>query len=331
MGGRWTTAGPADDDIAYRTQSLKFSGIELALDESVPFKVLWRLWGYAALAASMVFLVFALLALITLIGGVGSADSVDEGTSAVLGGGLLINLGWFLSFIVFWLVLLLTKIQEPVAEWKTLIDGKAPAAESSYAAIFHSLSRRRIPVAVTASRVRSDLLAESVNNRLIITERSYIVYVSVFAFGTSLYVGWTMWRSRRGVALIGQFVKDLFASMLGRTGIINQMLRTEKVRAMREAVHSAVREGVDAAVDGINMPIVATFGYEIPIQSVSAPAPVAFVPSQPMGQFPMGPPAAQYPGGPPTGQFPTGQFPVSAPPSQPVSAPPSWPAGPSTG
>jgi hypothetical protein len=29
-------------------------------------------------------------------------------------------------------------------------------------------------------------------------------------------------------------------------------------------VHSAVREGVDAAVAGIEMPIASTFGYDIP-------------------------------------------------------------------
>ena len=100
--------------------------------------------------------------------------------------------------------------------------------------------------------MRSDVLAaEAVNNRLVITERTYVAYVSVFGFGTSLYVGWMMWRSRRGATLIGQFLKDLIGGILGRSGIINQMLRTEKVRAMREAVHSAVREGVDAAVAGI--------------------------------------------------------------------------------
>jgi hypothetical protein len=190
----------------------------------------------------------------------------------------LFGFGTLLSFVVFWVVLLLVKIQEPVAEWKTLIDGKAAAAESSYAAIYQSLARRRIPVGVSARRIRSDVMAESVNNRLIITERSYVAYVSVFAFGTSLYVGWTMWRDRRGYSLIGQFFKDLVGSMLGRTGIINQMLRTERVRAMREAVHSAVREGVDAAVEDIELPIVATFGFDIPIESMSATASVPAIP-----------------------------------------------------
>ncbi len=274
MGDRWASAGPADEDIAYRTQNLRFTGMELALDESVSFRALLRLWLYAAVAGGLVYMVFFMLSLLSLLG------SSSSGTASVSMFSGLFGLGTILAFGVFWVVLLLVKIQEPVAEWKTLIEGKAAAAESSYAAIYQSLARRRIPVGVSARRIRSDLLAESVNNRLIITERSYLAYVSVFPFGTSLYVGWTMWRDRRGYSLIGQFVKDLVGAMLGRTGIINQMLRTERVRAMREAVHSAVREGVDAAVEDIELPIVATFGYDIPIETMSA---TATVPAMPPG------------------------------------------------
>ncbi|GAA3456652.1 adhesin [Dactylosporangium matsuzakiense] len=274
---QWGAAGAPDEDIAYRTQSLKFRGIELALDESVSAQAIVRLWLYAAAASITVFMVFFVLALFALIGG-GASGS----TAGFAGFGIMLPLGGLAGFVAFWLVLLLAKFQEPVAEWKTLIEGKAAAAESSYAAIYHSLARRRIPVGVTARRIRSDLLNESVNNRLIVTERTYVAYVSVFAFGTSLYVGWMMWRNRRGASLIAQFVKDLVGSMLGRTGIINQMLRTERVRAMREAVHSAVREGVDAAVDGIQMPIAATFGYEIPIESgATAPAIPAYATNRP--------------------------------------------------
>jgi hypothetical protein len=267
-------AGPADDDLAYRTQTLKYTGMELALDESVSLRTLLRLWVFAALAGGVTYMVFFLLYLLSAIGGASSGTTA--GLSMFTG---LFAFGMFLSFVVFWVVLLLVKIQEPVAEWKALIDGKAAAAESSYAAVYQSLARRRIPVGVTARRIRSDIMVETVNNRLIVTERSYVAYVSVFAFGTSLYVGWTMWRDRRGYSLIGQFVKDLLGGILGRTGIINQMLRTERVRAMREAVHSAVREGVDAAVEDIQLPIAATFGYDIPIESISANASLAAPPS----------------------------------------------------
>jgi len=308
LDGRWAAAsGPAGEDIAYRTQSLKFTGMEIALDETVSIHTLFRLWLYAAVASFAVFSGFFMLAYV--VGNLGassagetaggSAFGSNDATSGLSAFVALTEVGWLLAFLTFWLVLLLVRLREPVAEWKALIDGKAAAAESSYSAIYYSLARRRIPVRVTASRVRSDVLgAESVSHRLLITERSYIAYVSVFAFGTSLYVGWTMWRSRRGVTLVGQFVKDLIGGMVGRSGIVNQMLRTERVRAAREALHSAVREGVDAAVEGISMQISTTFGHDIPIEGASAmlPSDPADPSRQPIGPVAVSPPATHTAG-----------------------------------
>jgi len=69
-----------------------------------------------------------------------------------------------------------------------------------------------------------------VQNRLILVEGQYRVYVSVFPFGTSLYLGWIMYRHRGGAELIGRFVVDLFASLSGRLDDIGRMLRTERPR-----------------------------------------------------------------------------------------------------
>lgn len=122
------------------------------------------------------------------------------------------------------------------------------------------------------ARIRSDIAPEVVHNRLVVTSGRYVAYVTVFAFGTSLYVGWTMWRSRSGAVVIGHFVKDIVASMLNRAGSLNQMLRTDRPRAMREAVHSAAREGVEIAIRGIEVPLAWTFGQEPPVQSAPTPA-----------------------------------------------------------
>jgi len=302
--GGWAAAGPGGGDTAYRTQSLKFLPVELSLDESVPLRTLFELWLRAAIVSVTVWFLFFF---IWLIGAIGTLNSLSSGnlgdTGANTLGGLFI-LGQFIAFILFWIMLLGPQIAEPIAEWRTLLENKAAAAGSAYAAIYGSLARRRIPVNAAAVRVLSDVLTpEVVNNRLVITERSYVAYVSVFPYGTSLYVGWSMYRNRRGATLIGIFFKDLVGSFVGRTGLINQMLRTEKVRAMREAVHSAVREGVEVAVQGIEIPIAATFGHDVPVQhlaSAGAPAPV---------------PAAG----------PAGWSPVSAPPAP---EPPTAPHGP---
>lgn len=267
----WAAAGPGGGDTAYRTQSLKYTPIELSLDESVPFQVLLRLWLSAVVVSWIVFVIFLLLWLFTGGASSGSSDAFGNSSGPNLA---LLSVGALASFLVFWVVLLFSRIPEPIAEWKVLLEGKSAAAEHAYAAIYGSLARRRIPVNAEPSRVRSDVLTrEVVNNRLIISEGGYQAYATVFAYGTSLYVGWTMWRNRLGARLIWTFIKDLLGGMVGRTGMINQMLRTEKVRAMREAVHSAVREGVEVAIQGVEVSMTSTFGYEIPIQDLSVPTP----------------------------------------------------------
>jgi uncharacterized protein YbjQ (UPF0145 family) len=259
--------------------------VESGFDESVPLRVLVSLWARAPIPAFLVWFVFLFFWFMAVSFGDSVFSEAENGFHlGVLGTGALI------SFIAFWVLLLMIKIPEPIAEWNTLLENKAGAAASSYATIFGALRRRHIPVYVEAKRIRSDILAsEAVNNRLVLTDRSYVAYVSVFAYGTSLYVGWTMWRRRYGAQLVSAFFKDLVGSLYGRTGLISQMLRTEKPRAMREAVHSAVREGVDAAVKGVEVPIASTFGYELPIEDLTAMVP-APMPTPP-GATPPGPQA----------------------------------------
>jgi hypothetical protein len=274
-----TTGG----DVAYRMQTLRYRPVEIGLDEGVPLATLVRLFVWAFVASFLVSVVFfVLFAVVYLFSDTGSLDT------DVPGSGLLL-IGSVLSFVAFWLVLLGARVDEPIAEWKTLIEDRFAAADSTYAAIYGTLRGRGIPVDASAERVRSDVLGrEVVNNRLVITERAYTVFVTVFPYGTSLYTGWTMWRRRRGATILGHFLKDLAGGFAGRAGAINQMLRTERVRAMREAVHAAVREGAEAAVQGADVPLAAAFGQDLPVHDLSIPA----------GDAPTPPPAPSGPGGP---------------------------------
>jgi hypothetical protein len=272
-----TTGG----DIAYRMQTLRYRPVEIGLDEGVPLTTLVRLFVWAFVASFLVSVVFfVLFAIVYLVSDTGPFDTGVPGASLLLTGSVL-------SFVTFWLVLLAARIDEPIAEWKTLIEDRFAAADSTYAAIYGTLRGRGIPVDASAERVRSDVLGrEVVNNRLVVTERAYTVYITVFPYGTSLYTGWTMWRRRRGATVLGHFVKDL----AGRSGAINQMLRTERVRAMREAVHAAVREGAEAAVRGVEVPLASAFGQDLPVRDLTVP------PGQ--SPVPPPPPSPSSPGGP---------------------------------
>ncbi len=276
-GGR-SAAGPAGGDTAYRTQSLKFLPVETGLDESVSLRALFELWVRAAAVAWSVFGILFVIWVVGSAGAVAALGSGDSDAISVVSVGLLIT-AIVIPFLLFWFLLLVPQTEEPVAEWRALLENRAFEATSAYAAIYGSLVRRRIPVNAAALRVRSDVLGgDVVNNRLLVSEGGYRASVTVFPYGMCLYVGWSMYRNRRGAVLVGTFLKDLVRSLVGRTGPVNRMLRTEKVRALREALHSAVREGVDVAVQGIQMPLAATFGHDVPVQNldgtgVATPAP----------------------------------------------------------
>ncbi|OIV38882.1 hypothetical protein BIV57_03875 [Mangrovactinospora gilvigrisea] len=275
--------------------------MEMKLDESVRLRTLLRLWAVAALTGLAVTLVGALVTLINYISdesgggsyGYDGYSSGDPGSGLVQG--LLVSYG--IGLIVFLAVLLLYRLDEPISEWKTLLDGRSAAADSAYAAIWGTLAHRRVPVSAVPSRIRSDIIGrEIVNNRLVVSSGRYSAFVSVFAYGTGLYVGWTMWRSRRGAVLIGVFLKDLLGALVGRSDTVRQMLRTERARAMREAVHSATREGVETVVNGLEVSIASAFGQELPVQDLSAPT----QPAQPLPPMPL-PPQPPAPPVPPTG------------------------------
>ncbi|MBB4745309.1 hypothetical protein BJY16_008768 [Actinoplanes octamycinicus] len=300
--------GPGNGDVAYRMQGLRHTPAELELDEPVPARTLIRLWLRAAVPAFLVGAAFAFLALLVFL-----AAEPSPFRSETPGAGLF-TVGSLLSIIIFGVVLLAARVDEPIAAWQTLLEDRWQSADSAYAAIYGTLRRRAIPVEATAVRVRSDLLSpEVVNNRLRITDRGYQLHVSVFPYGSSLYLGWTMGRSRRGATLIGHFLKDLAGGMAGRATPITPMLRTERVRALREAVHAAVREGAEVASQGLVVPLAPTFGAEVPIQDLRAQAaPPAY-----------GPPPGY--GTPPPTPMPSGYAPDSfaPPPTTPSAAIPT--------
>lgn len=221
----WAASGAVGPNGAYRSQTLQYRDVELNFDETVSYSTLKNLALTAFWSSVLVFVLLGLLPAILA----GDPDAMSPGL--------------LFSIVVFWVVLLAVRLNEPVSEWKTLLEDKAAASSSAYAAIYGALARRRIPVSAVPARVRSDITPEVVHNRLVITSGRYVAYVTVFAYGTSLYVGWTMWRSRPGAVVIGHFVKDIVGGILNRAGNVQQMLRTERPRAMREAVHSAAREG----------------------------------------------------------------------------------------
>ncbi|MFC5803938.1 hypothetical protein [Streptomyces formicae] len=245
-----------DGNAAYLDKTLRHQAIELALNESVSAKTIFFLWLRAAMASFVVFAIPCFIGVISLISAAAEeSDYYGESSDGSAGGGW-ITFGFMASFVVFWIVLLMTRLPEPVGEWRVLLADRTDRVHSVYSTIAQTLSARRYPIAPAAH-----------GTRITLNDPPYTAYVSVFNYGTSLYLGWMMWRSRRGTDLMGQFITDFFRGLRGENGIEHQLLRSEGARAMREAVHLACREGLMVALE--NAP--ATHGTVPPQVPPTAP------------------------------------------------------------
>lgn len=232
-----------DGNAAYLDKTLRYGDVELSLDDGVSWQFVLRMVFRAVLAATVVGVtMFVALSLMALISQSAELFALAMGLTPVVSG------------LVCVLVLALTRIPEPVAEWRVLLADRATSAESVYSQIAGTLRIRQSPIGGSVRRIRTGPDPRDVSSRLVLTEGVYSAYVSVFPYGTSLYLGWTMWRSRKGIHLLIQFIKDILEGLAGRDDPERRMMRTERPRAMREAVHAACREGLFVGVRGAVVP-----------------------------------------------------------------------------
>ncbi|MEV0301849.1 hypothetical protein [Streptomyces prasinus] len=245
-----------DANAAYLDKNLRHTPVETHLDDSVRWQQLLQLFVYAVLALFLAFLPPFFFGLVLLVAGSGEGFAV------------MTVLAYIVSGAAFWVTLLGMRLVEPIAEWRVLLADRSGSLDSAYASIMGTLRGRSIPVDRAERVIATGLGRDQVRNRLVLSEGKCQVYVSVFSYGTSLYLGWQMWRSRRGYALIGGFASDLLASIMGRLSPERIMMRTEGVRAMREAVHAACREGLATAVDQLVVPV--TYGFPQGLPPVQA-------------------------------------------------------------
>jgi hypothetical protein len=289
-----------DGNTAYLDKTLRHERMDVSLDGSVTWRELFGLWLRAALFGWAFLLFFGFLWVVISassdLGGLTFSGSQYESSGSSAGGFVLLQVAIYGSFVVFWLVFLLSKRSDPIGEWRVMLADRAPAAGSVFSQIVGRLRDRRMPIGVDMEDSR--FLSGSLGNHLVLVDGDYKVYVSVFPYGTSLYLGWMMWRSRRGITMFATFVADTLLSMLGRLDSVNLMLRTERPRAMREAAHALCREGLHVAVDQIDVPM--TYGFPPNLPPVE-PLPgqgYQYAPQPPAPQPPAPQPPAPQPPGP---------------------------------
>lgn len=277
-------------NAAYLDKTLRYQDVELGLDENVSWRTLFYLWLRAFIVSSVVWAVFATIGMILLVSeiagavsGAASTESSEFGTTPTSAGSpgfggaeTLFTLGAALAFVVFWVLLLVPKLREPIAEWRVLLADRGNKVDSVYSQISGTMRDRQLPLRWQVRRIRTGLGPENISNRLVVADRSYTANISVFSYGTGLYLGWAMWRSRRGASLIGSFVRDLAEAITGSGDIERRMMKAEQTRAMREALHAACREGLFTASEGVDVPLTYGFPQGLPHieEAELGPAPV---------------------------------------------------------
>lgn len=249
------TSENGDGDATYLEKTLRHTPTDLLLDDSVSADVIRAVWRRSVRSAVGTLIFFLVLWLLNGgLGSVGPGGSSRDGDS-----GAFLIIGFVAALVVFalcWILFLTGEKQEAISEWCTLLAGRAAAADSVYSHIAGRLRDRQLPIHnYLVKRTRTGF--GSTGNRLVLVDGYHYVYVSVFGYGTSLYLGWTMWRVRKGSALLQQYFGNSYRE---GSDPIGRILDLERLRAMREAVHATCREALHTAVRDVNV----SEGYGFP-------------------------------------------------------------------
>jgi hypothetical protein len=173
---------------------------------------------------------------------------------------------WLLTLVAFSFIPVLASI----SEWKFMVDRKGAAAPETFAHIAWVMRQRETPVdRLDVRRVR--LGRQASRDYLYAQLRPFRAYVSCFAFGHDLYIGWTFWWRLSTVRWWLLIFQRLFQTVSLRGSEIHNVHRYDNAKALREAIHSATREGVDAASGAIAFKGSGTIGTDIPIETIDLP------------------------------------------------------------
>jgi len=110
---------PFDADAVYLQKTLRHEPMELGLDDSVSPRTLLILLVRAYLASAIIFFGLGFIAFYEISHGNGNGQTVFYADL-------------ILSAVVFWGVLLGSKVTEPIGEWRTLLANRGGQSEGYY-------------------------------------------------------------------------------------------------------------------------------------------------------------------------------------------------------
>jgi hypothetical protein len=144
----------------------------------------------------------------------------------------------FVAFGVGFLAWSIRRKAMGISSWQVVVDGRARAADAAIRELRTELMHRLSGARVTVSDVKR-------NGRWVLRVRlrTYRCYVSIFPFGTDLFVGWAMLEEPNFWNVLGGWLSDL---VRGRTWFRRE-LRSYAPKALRDVVHHSTRVAVAVA------------------------------------------------------------------------------------
>ena len=179
--------------------------------------------------------------------------------------GLLLAVWWLVMGVVAWWF----PIWASISEWKFMVDGKAAAAATAFQHITWAFEQRQSPV----DRVKVHRLSfgnSQSREYLYVQEGVFRAYVACFPYGQDLYVGWTMWWRLSAVRFFWTIVTRYYQALTLRGSELHSVHRYDSAKALREAVHGAARQGMDAASGLVPSGGTGTAGSGIGVEDLGA-------------------------------------------------------------
>jgi len=186
-------------------------------------------------------------------------------------GGLRIlgELGLFIAGPLLWIYFWFHRIPVVSSEWKFLVDDQAGVADAVFGHIAWALKRRRTPVGKMKVR-RLAQHGRPKRDYLELRDGIFTGLMSSFAYGEDLYIGWTLWWNLSPFRWVIIFLGRLYLTLTGRGTQIHVLHRYEQAKAMREAMHSVAREGVDAAAGFVGYQGAGTVGSDVEVEVLAS-------------------------------------------------------------
>ena len=269
--------GAATPNDTYLGNRLSYSDVPTPFDPlsnpsylaqlKVRFGALFSTW---ALGQVLLFIFLAGPALMMMVNSMASSFS-PYGGSEPSGGGLfafysVVSWIWTIALIVLFLVV---KLPVQLSEWMLTVDGKGDAAQPALEHMVSIIEARRPPL-TGMSVVRLAVSGQYPRDYLQLEDGNYLGFVSSFAYGSDLYIGWTFWLNvspgRWLITMLARLFKGWGSGVYGS-------LVFDVAKALREVMHSAVRQGVDVAVGTTEASGLGIIGTRIQVTPVNLPRP----------------------------------------------------------